>query len=248
MKVTELLFESPEARIEYLAKTMGQKLVAAAEKDSSLKKDQKTAEGISAFLADVDPTPNKKALNFLAKQYSLGAFKGEDKKKIRDSIELFFKVVPKLKNKDIMSYKTLSDLYDAIEPFEDKLPVSNREQKKLAKSDAEKIIDTPDFKVIVPKTEEAAKYYGVSTKWCTAAGEHCMFDNYNSEGPLYIIIAGTGENARKFQLHYETDSFMDERDTPLSKKDITYLSSFPQYKEFLNKLIDKHYDKFVKAA
>ena len=245
MKILEILCESPEARIEYLAKTMGQKLVAAAEKDASMK--EKEPEKIAAVLAEFDPTPNKKALSFIAKLYVNGAIRAEDKKKINSSIELFYKVVNKLKNKDLMSYKNLNDLYDALAPFEDndKDALSARQQKKLAKSDAEKLIDTPDFKVIIPKTEEAARYYGANTKWCTAADDDCMFDHYNAQGPLFVIIAGEGAKARKFQLHYESGQFMDERDVELSSSDIAYLSKFPQYKEFLEHLIDKHYGKFI---
>lgn len=245
MKVIEILFESPEARIEYLAKTMGQKLVTAAEKDASMK--AKTPEEIAEVLADFDPTPNKKALNFIAKLYVNGAIRAEDKRKISGTIELFYKVANKLKNKDLMSYKNLNDLYDALEPFEENEAdaMSARQQKKLVKSDAEKLIDTPDFKVIIPKTEAAAKYYGANTKWCTAADEDCMFDHYNAQGPLFIIIAGEGAKARKFQLHYESGQFMDERDQELSSSDIAYLSKFPQYKDFLEHLIDKHYGKFI---
>ena len=89
MRVLEILFESPEARIEYLAKTMGQKLVAAAEKDASMK--EKEPEKIAAALAEFDPTPNKKALSFIAKLYVTGAIRAEDKKKINSSILLFYR-------------------------------------------------------------------------------------------------------------------------------------------------------------
>ena len=147
-----------------------------------------------------------------------------------------------------MSYKTLDSLYDALKPYEGApAPVSAKQQQKMVKSDAEKIIDTPDFKVIVPKTEAASQLYGAGTKWCTAAEKDCMFDSYSSKGPLYIIIAGPGDNAKKYQLHYETDSFMNERDTPIKAADIKYLSGFPQYTDFLNMLIKKHYSKFIET-
>jgi hypothetical protein len=249
MKVAELLLEAPEDRIEYLAKTMGEKIVAAAEKDHSLGTSSKDSVKITSLLAEFDPTPNKKALNWVVKQYVAGAFKAEDKTKIRDTLELFFKVTNKLKNKDLMSYKDLDSLYDALAPFEkdSSAAMSAKQQKKQVKSDVEKIIDTPDFKVLVPKTEAASQLYGAGTKWCTAAEKDCMFDNYSSKGPLYIIIAGSGDSAKKFQLHYETNSFMNERDTPLKAADIKYLSGFPQYADFLNRLIKKHYSKFIET-
>jgi hypothetical protein len=248
MKVYELLLEAPEDRIEYLAKTMGPKLVTAAEKDHSL--DREVASDpvkIATMLAEFDPSKNKQALAWITKQYTLGAFKSEDKNKIKSSLELFSKVGNKLNNKDLMSYKDLSSLYDALAPFEksDAVELSAKQQAKMVKSDAEKIIDTPNFKVIVPKTEAASQMYGAGTKWCTAAQKECMFDSYSNQGPLYIIIAGSGERAKKFQLHYETNSFMDARDTPIKAADIKYLSGFPQYADFLNMLIKKHYSKFI---
>lgn len=246
MKILEILCESPQARIEYLAKTLGPKLTAAAEKDHLMKSGDPV--DIAAALAEVDPTPNKKALPFLGKLYVAKAFKMEDKARIKDAIALFFRVANRLENKDLMSYKDLGALYDAIEPFEKaEDDISARQQKKLTKSEAEKIIDTPDFKVIVPKTEEAAKFYGANTKWCTVAkdGHKCFFNHYNKQGPLYIIIARDGGKDRKFQLHYESDQFKDERDFDLKSTDIAFLSKFPQYKEFLEHLIDKHYGHFI---
>jgi hypothetical protein len=119
MKVHELLLESPEERIAYTARALGPKLVSAAEKDHFL--DREVASDpvkIATMLAEFDPSKNKQALAWITKQYTLGAFKSEDKNKIKSSLELFSKVVNKLQNKDLMSYKDLSSLYDALAPFE----------------------------------------------------------------------------------------------------------------------------------
>ena len=62
--------------------------------------------------------------------------------------------------------------------------------------------------VIVPKTEAAAKWFGKGTKWCTAADKDNMFDYYNKRGLLYIVFW----NGKKYQLHFESMQFMDERD------------------------------------
>ena len=60
MKVYELLLEAPEDRIEYLAKTMGSKLISAAEKDHSLGSSAKDPAKIAAMLAEFDPTKTNK--------------------------------------------------------------------------------------------------------------------------------------------------------------------------------------------
>lgn len=244
MKILEILRESPEARIEFLAKTMGEKLAAAAKKDHSISSSDPVR--IVKTLANFDPSPNKKALSFVAKMYANGAIRAEDSTKIKDTLRLFFKVSDKLKNRDLMSYKSLGELYRALAPFKDvgDETLSGRAHKKIVKADAEKLIDTPEFKVIIPKTEEASKYYGAGTQWCTAGDKDNRFNAYNKLGPLYVIIAGRGNNQRKFQLHYEHKQFMDEQDENVSSKDIQFLSSFPEYKQFLEYLIDKHHSKY----
>lgn len=252
MKVHEILFEGPEERIVFIIKNRGADLLRAAAKDHSMPPPNLKGNAkdiVSTVLAEFDPSPNKQALQWIANRYADGAFKAEDKDKIKDSLKLFFKVSGKLQNKDLMSYKTLASFYDALKPYEGAgaVPVSGKQQQKAAKLAAEKPIDTPDFKVIVPKTEAASQFYGAGPKWCTAAEKNCMFDEYNRKGPLYIIIAGAGAAAKKYQLHYETNSFMDDRDLPVSPSDIKYLSTFPEYKDFLNMLIEKHYGKFIAA-
>lgn len=249
MKIVELVktLNESEDRISFLARTYAEKLKNAAEKDRDMR--GKTPEEIVQFLSKFDPNPHKKSLNFLVKSYSNGEFRAEDRSKIRETLNLFYKVVKKLENKDILSYKTLRDLLDALEPFETKEEndeaLTNRQIKKMAKSEVETLIDTPNFKVIIPKTEKAAQIYGAGTKWCTAGTNDCRFNEYNSEGPLYIIIAKNGNKTRKFQLHYESGQFMDEKDTQVSKSDRKFLSGFPQYKEFLEYLITKHYSKYI---
>jgi hypothetical protein len=68
-----------------------------------------------------------------------------------------------------------------------------------------------------------------------------MFNHYHDQGDLIIIIAKIGEKIRKWQLHYESNQFMDERDQEISQADIKLLSKIPEYTEFLNTLIKKHY-------
>ena len=68
--------------------------------------------------------------------------------------------------------------------------------------------------VIIPHTQEASCYYGKNTQWCTAATDsYNMFNHYNNQGPLFINIRKT--DGKKFQFHFETNSFMDETDTPI---------------------------------
>ena len=60
-------------------------------------------------------------------------------------------------------------------------------------------------------------------------------------------MANLGGKARKFQLHMEDNSFMNERDLAIGKPDISALSKIPEYTQFLNFLIKKYYGKYLGA-
>lgn len=243
MKVFEL-FESAilaEDKVEFLEKTSGKKLQDRAKEDT---KKEMSANEVLKELLKADPTKKQDFMVYISNMYLKKEFKLEDVSRIKKELETFLKVKNKLTNKDISSYKTLDQLYDTLAPFagasEDDLK-SNKAKVKDLKSGAKYLINTPDFKIIVPETKEAACFYGANTRWCTAATTGNMFDHYNESGKLYIIIAKQDGKDRKFQLHVEHDQFMNERDQAVSKADIKFLSSFDEYTKFLNMMIKKHY-------
>lgn len=243
MKVHEL-FEDLTSKLAYLEKSRAAQIEAAFEKDGSVLKGDVTANKILAELGKADPTKDGSIVQWIVNMYIKGQFKLEDINRVKKDVAKFIKFKAKMKNKDLNSYKTLTDLYSANSEFQDdeELELSKKAQsKQLKNNETITVIDTPDFKAIIPLTQAASCKYGAGTKWCTAADEDNMFDHYHGQGHLVIIIAGAGAKAKKFQLHFESDSFMDELDQAISKKDITYLSGFPQYKELLDKLIKKHY-------
>jgi hypothetical protein len=100
--------------------------------------------------------------------------------------------------------------------------VSSKEQERQIRKDAELVYQDENITIIHPKTKEASILYGKGTRWCTSAQEsENMFEEYNKEGNLYIILPKhpqrTGE---KYQLHIESRSFMDELDNPIRIEDI----------------------------
>lgn len=114
--------------------------------------------------------------------------------------------------KDINKYKSLAEIYEAINPFlEQELEASKGELERLIKKNqAIKLYEDERFIVIHPKTHSAGVLYGRGTRWCTTSPDTQIFENYNSKGKLYIII--DKERKRKYQFHFETDSFADESD------------------------------------
>lgn len=249
MLINELLQEwliLIEGRPEFIATKFGTKLLAAAEEDKSYD-GEKDALKIIHTLLKADPSSGKN-IQFIVNMYIAKQFKVEDLSKIKSELEKFNKFKARIENKDLNSYKTLDALYDVLETFDDKEDVkSNKQITKDIKSDSKKIIDTPDFKVIVPTTEASAQFYGSGTKWCTAADKNCMFNHYAKDGDLYVIIAKIDGKERKFQLHYESDQFMNERDTEVNAADKAKLSKLDGYNQFLNWLIKKHYEPMIKA-
>lgn len=245
---------APEARVAFAVKQYGPKIEQAVKRDQSARQAQlqdADATAIATYLGEnYDPTPKGLYIAWLCKMYAAGnAFKiAEDGFAIKRALATFDKFKAKIEKKDINQYKSVGELKDAVEPFADAKTKGDEERE--VRSQVDVVIEKPNFSVVIPKTEEASCAIGKGTDWCTAAtsGEGPnQFKNYSSQGPLYIIRAkDSSGKIRKFQLHYETDSFMDERDQPVGKKDIAFLSSFPEYADFLNMLIEKHYGEYLK--
>lgn len=226
-----------EAREDFVAQQLGDKVQQAYMQDRGQKPKLDTPLAIVQY---VSHNTNPKFIQKIMGWYVAGEFKLEDVHRIKSDLETFDRVKARLEKKDINQYKTLRDLYAAIEPHEQTDIKSKRQEKQEVKEEGvRKVIDKPNFKVLELLTKEAACFYGKGTKWCTAADSNNMFDHYHKQGSIYVIIAGD----RKFQLHFESGQFMDEKDQDIknNKADIEYLSKFPEYAEFLNMLIKKHY-------
>ena len=171
-----------------------------------------------------DPTysqqkPNKfgKYTKWLLNIYRKGVLKSEDLYKANEYLKYFNKYINKIEQKDINKYNSLQNLFTAVEPFitaeqnNQTVATSKSDEARIAKKDTKKIYEDDNWLILIPLTKEAACYYGKNTQWCTAAtSSNNMFDSYSTEGPLYINI--DKRNNRKYQFHFETDQFMDERD------------------------------------
>lgn len=261
MRLYELLFEGVDEKISHIAKSMGEKVFAAAELDNSAAPLLDMASGhndmdlymktaalnVIKRLADADPTADRAdALVWIVRMYAAGRFMIEDIQRVRNDLTKFFRYRSQIPNKDLNSYKDLNQLYDAIEAVEGgEEPISGKQAKKLAKvQGAEKVVETPNLSVVKLLTPEAANIYGKGTKWCTTSENGGHFASYSKQGPLYAIIVNEGGTQRKFQFHYESNQFMNERDRPVSKAEIALLSKHDGYTQFLNMLIKQHYGQY----
>lgn len=200
-----------EAREDHIAQQMGNKLLSAYEKDNGTKPKLATPLEIVKYLM----TASTSYIQWVANQYVKGNFKLEDVPRIGRELTEFNRVKPKLEVKDINKYASLRDLYAALKPLEDTEVVSNnKKEKELLKTGAKKLIDSPQLTMYRVLNKEGAVLLGRGTRWCTAATtSENMFDEYNSEGPLFVVIDKT--HNEKFQIHAESESLMDAEDMPV---------------------------------
>ena len=90
--------------------------------------------------------------------------------------------------------------------------ISREKQKALfnkARTGTEVLYSGPEGKIVIPKTLDASRFWGLGTDWFNIRGFRSgrTFNNNNEHRPLYIII--TKDN--KYQFHLHTNSLLDGR-------------------------------------
>lgn len=123
---------------------------------------------------------------------------------------------------DLNRFKSIAELIDFVYEYNEnelfrRTPGEWSKAIKNAKNDIEKFYEDDMWLVVIPKSMDAACYWGSDTEWCTATRneEDNYFNSYNEQGPLIILInKGNGE---KYQFHFESDSFMNKKDMKLQK-------------------------------
>ena len=205
---------------------------------NSMETPQKAAEMILQNQIEVgDPTKQKKYTQALARMYANGLIKWEDVgSTMRDYLTKFTKLALKKKLKpehtDFNRFKSLKDFYDAVDTYPD--PEEDQEVKD--KGEAKEVFNNGEVRIIRPDNEQAACYYGQGTRWCTAARDHNMFDRYNTDGPMYIILPKNPKHdGEKYQFHPMSDQYMDEKDRPVYPQVLLNLFPSEEFKEFLFK-------------
>lgn len=220
-------------------------LVESEEKVNFILSNPKTVEQLKSRIASDSKVPEgitpkqlvhnfdnisivvSKFLPWVVKRYCVGDFEYTDLNLANNCLNDFVKNSNKLQNKDINSYKSLSDLNKAVSEVKEQK--TSHDLKREAKSEAEKVYENNNWMIIVPHTKRASVQYGKGTKWCTAAKNNNMFDFYNDQGSLYIII-NKHSPEEKYQFHYKTQSYMDASDQSIDL--YTFLDKNPSLKEF----------------
>jgi hypothetical protein len=210
------LFESID--LDKTIAVYGNQLETRIKTDHSAPKD--ISQIVQKFI-NADPTPNKKYVQWMLRTYlSSGIRYLEDLSRTNAALILFDKNKVRLpvEQRDINKIKSLSDLESLVEPFED-VKSGKEEKRELSaniKSQTKVIYNGSQGKILVPLTQEASMFWGQGTKWCTAANKNNMFDRYNKDGHLYIILMNNGE---KYQFHLSSAQLMDVKDVKVDFKE-----------------------------
>jgi hypothetical protein len=146
-------------------------------------------------LTRIDPTSNGKYLDWLFKMkfvkrndkyYVSDAFPANSHAEVNRILAWMEKNGNnknfKTEYKDINFFKTVASLITTMGP----LCVPS---KKEIKDQVDKVLEDERWLIVVPKTFEASKMYGMNTKWCTT--QKTYFNQYCRNGFLFYIIDKT---------------------------------------------------------
>jgi len=184
-----------------------------------------------AMIEQGDPTKNKQYSQWLARMYSKNIIPLEDiQSKMFDALSKFhtLKLRKKIKpeHADLNQMKQPVDLLTAMADYED---VEDTNQE-VDKGQSAEIYADSSIRVIVPKDEASACYYGRGTRWCTAAKNNNMFKQYHKSGDMYIVLPKNPKHTgEKYQLHLHTKQFMDEEDRPIDL--YQFVKDYPTIRE-----------------
>jgi len=152
-----------EGRVEDFKSKFGQKFTPA---------------NADRIVANVSP----KFLNWVGKTFDSINFNSNFQDLVLKLRE-FDKISSNLPKTDINSYKSLSELYQALNDY------ANRPRRQARKVEGGNVVYEDDrFFIVNPLTQEASCYYGKGTKWCTAADSSHQFNQYNQDGKLFYIL------------------------------------------------------------
>lgn len=126
---------------------------------------------------------------------------------------------------NINQYKSLAQLFDAVDPFIEKEPSALERTLQKFVDSGQALIPVKDrkFTLYIPKTTAASVVFANFASWCTAREGNGMFTSYTTgnlykkpngkDSDIYIIINNkffTGESQEMYQIHFESHQIKDK--------------------------------------
>lgn len=117
--------------------------------------------------------------------------------------------------------------------------LSQKDNKERLKGETEFLYEDSEWLVLTPKTKAASIFWGKGTRWCTAATSAVenAFDQYNSNGPLIILVNKERKDSEgrqvKYQFQYCSESFMDANDKRIKRPVLQTIGANDQLRDFI---------------
>lgn len=184
----------------------------------------------SRLLKSDKPNNREMAIRFVsedlpqAKKYLVLFEDNKRKKKFKELCIASYSLKGITDPTNINQYKSLSQLFDAVDPFieKDTSAIERTLQKYVDAGQAEIPVKDRKFTLYLPKTTEASTVFDKFANWCTAREGNGMFKSYteNHRKPngkksnIYIIIPNdffNGKTKDLFQIHFETNQLKDRQ-------------------------------------
>lgn len=199
--------------------------IAAMEGPAQRSPEEAPVEKLFAYIVGFDPDGTKRNAQWLLNLLLKNNMQMEDLPEARDSIVAFMQHQRQLpaEQRDLNRFKNLGDLEAALQPLKGTQVVSQRQQDRQVEqgmfAQAKVVYNDAQYRILIPNTVEAATYFGVNTRWCTAYTDPArnMFNHYAKQGPLYIVLDKA--NNQRWQFHFESNQFMDEMDRQINLRD-----------------------------
>jgi hypothetical protein len=160
---------------------------------------------------------NMGIFNWIYKMFENGDIGEWNMDEAEKAIKKFQKFKHRIEVKDIGVYNNLDELIGIVSVFGEGDPISKKEMKKRAfKEGVEKIYESDNWKIYIPRTPEGSKIVGKHTTWCTAGECDNRFEEYYEVGPMYVLVDKNYNE--KYQLQFERDRFRDELNRQIDLK------------------------------
>lgn len=174
---------------------------------------------VFAFILAVDPDRSKKNVQWVLKQFITGKLRLEDMEKATSSLLVFERVkrIMPVEERDINRYPDLDTFMDTMDVYSKQMSKAEADRNYVVQMEkqADIIFNNAEYKIVIPKTQEASNFYGINTRWCTTSSRGSQFESYTRKGPLYIILDKA--NNKRWQFHFVNGQFMDEMDRSIGK-------------------------------
>jgi len=117
---------------------------------------------------------------------------------------------------DINAYENIADIRMMINHLEERQR-TKKEKEDIKRSQTTYVYKGPQFNVVMPHTVESSCFWGMETKWCTAATKS-----------QNLFLSYVARNRSDIVLYYIVKKGANPRDDPYAKMSVGYVNGVPQ--------------------